>query len=59
MNRLKKAVYDTTDPKLTPVFEEVRVPEGTGRLLLMALLYLTDHRQMRNQAVEDRLEALR
>ena len=34
-NRLKKAVYDTTDPKLTPVFEELRVAEGTGRLLLM------------------------
>ncbi|MGO9201749.1 MAG: RNA-binding domain-containing protein [Limisphaerales bacterium] len=35
INRLKKAVYDATDPKLTPVFEELRVPEGTGRLLLM------------------------
>lgn len=35
VNRLKKAVYDTTDPKLTPVFEELRIPEGTGRLLVM------------------------
>jgi ATP-dependent DNA helicase RecG len=35
VNRLKKAVYDGTDPKLTPVFEELRVPEGTGRLLVM------------------------
>ncbi len=35
VNRLKKAVYDSTDPKLTPVFEELRVPEGTGRLLVM------------------------
>jgi ATP-dependent DNA helicase RecG len=35
VNRLKKAVYDTTDPKLTPVFEELRIAEGTGRLLLM------------------------
>lgn len=35
VNLLKKAVYDRTDPKLTPVFEELRVPEGTGRLLLM------------------------
>lgn len=35
VNRLKKAVYDSTDPKLTPVFEELRVKEGTGRLLVM------------------------
>ncbi len=34
-NLLKKAVYDQTDPKLTPVFENLMVPEGTGRLLLM------------------------
>jgi ATP-dependent DNA helicase RecG len=32
-NRLKKAVYDTTDPKLTPVFEDLYVSEG--RLLVM------------------------
>jgi len=35
VNLLKKSVYDRTDPKLTPVFEELRVPEGTGRLLVM------------------------
>ena len=35
VNRLKKAVYDSTDPKLTPVFEDVIVPEGTGRLVVM------------------------
>lgn len=35
VNRLKKAVYDSTDPKLTPVFHELSVPEGTGRLLVM------------------------
>ncbi len=35
VNRLKKAVYDGTDPKLTPVFEDLRVPEGTGRLIVM------------------------
>lgn len=35
VNLLKKAVYDQTDPKITPVFEELTVPEGTGRLLLM------------------------
>ncbi len=37
VNRLKKAVYDSTDPKLTPVFEELMVPEGTGRLLVMQI----------------------
>ncbi len=36
-NLLKKAVYDSTDPKITPVFEELRVPEGTGRLLMMQI----------------------
>lgn len=37
VNRLKKAVYDSTDPKLTPVFEEFSVPEGTRRLLVMQI----------------------
>lgn len=37
VNRLKKAVYDSTDPRLTPVFEELTVPEGTGRLLVMQI----------------------
>lgn len=37
VNRLKKAVYDGTDPKLTPVFQELTVPEGTGRLLVMQI----------------------
>jgi len=37
INILKKAVYDQTDPKIMPVFEELRVPEGTGRLLLMQI----------------------
>lgn len=35
VHRLKRAIYDSTDPKLTPIFEELRVPEGTGRLLVM------------------------
>lgn len=35
VNRLKKSVYDRTDPKLMPVFEELYTPEGTGRLLVM------------------------
>ena len=35
VNRLRVAVYDSTDPKLTPVFQELHVPEGTGRLILM------------------------
>ena len=34
---LKKAVYDSTDPKITPVFEEIAIPEGTGRLLAMQI----------------------
>jgi ATP-dependent DNA helicase RecG len=37
INILKKAVYDQTDPKIMPVFEELPVVEGTGRLLLMHL----------------------
>ncbi len=37
VNRLKKAVYDATDPKLTPVFQEISVPEGTGRLIVMQI----------------------
>lgn len=37
INLLKKAVYDQTDPKIMPVFEELRVPEGTGRLLVMQI----------------------
>jgi len=35
VNRIKKAVYDSTDPKLTPVFQELAVQEGTGRLIVM------------------------
>ena len=37
VNRLKKAVYDATDPKLMPVFEDLRIPEGTGRLIVMQI----------------------
>ena len=37
VNRLKKAVYDSTDPKLTPVFQNLSVPEGTGRLIVMQI----------------------
>ena len=37
INRLKKAVYDSTDPRLTPVFEEMAVPYGTGRLIVMQI----------------------
>jgi hypothetical protein len=35
VNRLKKAVYDSSYPKPMPVFEELRVSKGTGRLLVM------------------------
>ncbi len=37
LGNLKLAVYDATDPKLTPVFDEIRVPEGTGRVVAMHL----------------------
>jgi len=37
VNRLKKAVYDSTDPKLTPVFQELVVPEGTRRIIIMQI----------------------
>lgn len=36
-NNLKKCTYDRTDPKITPVFEEMQVNEGTGRLLVMQI----------------------
>ena len=35
VSRLRRAVYDGTEPKLTPEFSEIRVPEGTGRLIAM------------------------
>jgi len=34
---LKKAVYEQTDPKITPVFEVLPVAEGTGRIVLMQI----------------------
>lgn len=37
VNRLKRAVYDRTDPKITPVSETLTVPEGSGRLLVMQI----------------------
>lgn len=37
INILKKAVYNKTDPKIIPVFEELKVPEGTGRVLIMQI----------------------
>jgi ATP-dependent DNA helicase RecG len=33
--RLQRSIYDSTDPKITPVVDELQVPEGTGRLLVM------------------------
>ncbi len=32
---LQKRIYEKTDPHLTPVFEDIVVPEGTQRLLIM------------------------
>ncbi len=37
VDRLKRAVYDRTDPKITPSFVEMTVPEGTGRILVMEI----------------------
>jgi len=37
INILKKAVYNKTDPKIIPVFEDLKVPEGTGRILIMQI----------------------
>jgi len=37
INRLKKTVYDSTDPRLTPVFEEMAVHHGTRRLIVMQI----------------------
>ena len=35
VDRLRLAVYDRTAPRLTPVFDEIEVPEGTGRVVAM------------------------
>lgn len=35
VNQLRRAVYDGSDPKLTPTIEEAPVPEGTGRLIIV------------------------
>jgi ATP-dependent DNA helicase RecG len=37
VNRLKSTVYDSTDPKIVPDFQELSVPEGTRRLLIMRI----------------------
>lgn len=37
INLLKQTVYMRTDPKITPVFEELRVPEGSQRLIIMQI----------------------
>lgn len=33
--KLQKQVYERTDPHITPTFDELAVPEGTGRVLIM------------------------
>lgn len=35
ITKLQKRIYEKTDPHLTPVFEDIEVPEGTKRVLLM------------------------
>jgi ATP-dependent DNA helicase RecG len=50
VNLLKKAVYDQTDPKIMPVYEEMRIPEGTGPVAYHADLswVATIHRYIGN-----------
>ncbi len=36
-NQLQRAVYDRTDPRLTPTFHVHAVPEGTGRVICMVV----------------------
>lgn len=35
VNRVRRAICDRTDPRITPVFDELEVPEGTGRVVAM------------------------
>lgn len=44
INTLLKAVFDRTAPTITPRFEDLPVPEGTGRPLLMHI-HVTDSRR--------------
>ncbi len=37
VNRLRRSIYDQTDPKITPIIETLVVPEGTGRLIVMQI----------------------
>ena len=37
VNRLRRSIYDQTDPKITPIIETLLVPEGTGRLIVMQI----------------------
>jgi len=32
---MQKAVYERTDPHITPTFDWIEVPEGHGRILVM------------------------
>lgn len=34
---IKKKIHDKTEPKIAPAIEEIAVPEGTGRLLLITI----------------------
>ena len=37
VNVLKKMIYENTEPRLTPSLEELSVPEGTGRLIIVQI----------------------
>ena len=36
--RLQQSIFNSTDPKIIPNFRELKVPEGTGRLLVMEIV---------------------
>ena len=36
-DQIKRTIYNKTEPKLTPEIDEIAVPEGTGRLLLITV----------------------
>ena len=52
INLLKKAVYDSTDPRLTPVFEEMAVHHGTRRLIVMQIFPVFRHIPIRRAKVK-------
>jgi len=38
VNRLRQSIFVSTDPKIMPIIKELKVSEGTGRLLVMEIV---------------------